>query len=69
MDERIVGLSISHDSTYNNFMGTLKENGVIDEIAFSLFRNPITVIFGLFFPFLNFVRMILSWLLEEPIRS
>ena len=43
MDERIVGLSTSHDSVYDNFMGTLKKNNVIDEVAFSLLRNPVTV--------------------------
>lgn len=42
MDHRIVGLSESH-SEYPNFMGSLKKNKIIDEIAFSLFYNPLTV--------------------------
>ena len=48
MDNRIVGLSHTH-SEYPNFMGSLKKNGIIDEIAFSLFYNPLSVIFFLHF--------------------
>ena len=39
MTKRILGLSQSH-SDYSNFMGTLKENKFIDEIAFSVYHNP-----------------------------
>jgi hypothetical protein len=42
MNHRILGLSHTH-SNYQNFLGQLKENKLIDEIAFSLFRNPINV--------------------------
>ena len=36
----IVGLSKSHDEKYPNFMGSLKKQGLINEIAFSLLNNP-----------------------------
>lgn len=42
MSNRILGLSHTH-SHYSNFLGSLKKNKIIDEIAFSLFYNPLTV--------------------------
>lgn len=39
----IVGLSHSHDDKYPNFLGSLKKQGLIGEIAFSVLNNPIDV--------------------------
>lgn len=40
----IVGLSSTHDDKYPNFLGGLKKQGLISEIAFSLLNNPVDVI-------------------------
>lgn len=43
MQTPILGLSKSLDPDYPNFMESLKEQGLVDEIAFSLLNNPIDV--------------------------